>query len=52
MTDSSILNKAPGWGRESDKKSDMLFGQAGNILVAQDGGINDDAYRICRRMVG
>jgi hypothetical protein len=25
----------------------MLFGQAGDILVAQGGGVNDDAYRSC-----
>jgi hypothetical protein len=40
-------NKAPGWGREFDRESDMLFGQAGDILVAQGGGVNDDAYRFC-----
>jgi hypothetical protein len=39
--------KAPGWGREFDRESDMLFGQAGDILVAQGGGVNDNAYRFC-----
>jgi hypothetical protein len=40
-------DKAPGWGCEFDRESDMLFGQAGDILVAQGGGVNDDAYRFC-----
>jgi hypothetical protein len=40
-------SKAPGWGRRFDQESDMLFGQAGDILVAQGGGVNDDAYRFC-----
>jgi hypothetical protein len=40
-------NKVPGWGRKFDRESDMLFGQAGDILVAQGGGVNDNAYRFC-----
>lgn len=39
--------KAPGWGRRFDKKSDALFGEAGEILEAQGSGVNDDAYRFC-----
>jgi hypothetical protein len=39
--------KAPGWGREFDKKSDMLFGQAGEILEAQGESVGEDAYRFC-----
>lgn len=36
--------KQPGWGREFDERSDMLFGEAGQIL-AQKGGISEDMYK-------
>lgn len=36
--------KRPGWGREFDKKSDMLFGEAGEIL-AERGPVTEDAYK-------
>jgi hypothetical protein len=32
--------KKPGWGREFDEKSDMLFSEAGQIL-GQQGGISE-----------
>lgn len=36
--------KMPGWGREFDSKSDMLLGEAGEIL-SRRGGVCDDTYR-------
>ena len=36
--------KKPGWGRNFDHKSDMLLGDAGEILVNRN-GISDDAYK-------
>jgi hypothetical protein len=38
------VNKKPGWGRDFDYKSDMLLGEAGDILT-QRGGIGENAYR-------
>lgn len=35
--------KASGWGREFDRKSDALFGEAGTIL-SRKGGLSEDAY--------
>ena len=36
--------KKPGWGREFDRKSDALFGDAGEILYRR-GELNQDAYK-------
>lgn len=36
--------KKPGWGREFDCTSDMLFGEAGEMLAAKN-GISEDAYK-------
>ncbi|KAI1422212.1 hypothetical protein F5Y12DRAFT_800014 [Xylaria sp. FL1777] len=36
--------KKPGWGREFDHKSDMLLGEAGEIL-ARRGEISEDTYK-------
>lgn len=36
--------KQPGWGREFDERSDMLFSEAGQIL-AHKGGISEDMYK-------
>lgn len=37
-------SKQPGWGREFDERSDMLFSEAGHIL-SQQGGISEDMYK-------
>ncbi|POR36008.1 Uncharacterized protein TPAR_03812 [Tolypocladium paradoxum] len=37
-------DKQPGWGREFDLQSDMLLGQAGEVL-SERGGISDDMYK-------
>jgi hypothetical protein len=37
-------NKSPGWGKEFDHRSDMLLGEAGEILKGR-GGVVDDTYR-------
>ena len=38
-------DKAPGWGREFDYRSDMLLGEAGTILKDKHGVVNDKTYR-------
>lgn len=37
-------NKAPGWGRKFDARSDALLGEAGEILKKR-GGVTEDTYR-------
>lgn len=36
--------KTPGWGREFDQRSDMLFGEAGRLLASKS-GISEDMYK-------
>ena len=40
----NVGNEKPGWGREFDYKSDMLLGEAGEIL-SRRGSVGEDAYR-------
>ena len=37
-------DKAPGWGREFDQRSDELLGEAGKILGTR-GDVEEDTYR-------
>jgi hypothetical protein len=44
-------DKPAGWGREFDHQSDMLLGEAGDILKGR-GGVVDDMYRFVLRTGG